>query len=860
MKIVTYLIAFVAAILMMNASNAGPADLSVSAIKLVDKERVGRTDFKYTYEVEVTNRAEALPVVISTVTSRFPQTQVIDGKLLFTDIPAVGTSTSRDTFTIQQDRRFRLNANTFSFDFSVDYSLEDLLLPPKPDPCDQSSTICESALVDPYILVSTIDGASISTVVSEGNAEIFSLEWTPVGNFVGLTVTFPGHPPLDQIQIETVLPGLGRANAVAAAMVSLATPIEGGGLNLFNSPAAQAGNHWGCDGVPKGTSCGQDGGCCDIHDVCIDRSCRGQNNSGNVIICSAKEALYLGCIASGQLSTVCAALRCSSDCMKCHRDVVRCFLLDLPPRTPSQCWETVDFFGNTDCGKLQQCIINDAIITDPCVCAAANYKSVDLCTDGSGGNGSSSGDPHLVTFDRLAYDFQGVGEFVLVRSIDDNLEIQTRMAPWGASRFVSINSTVAMNVAGDKVGVYLGRTPPLYVNGVPSTLTGEVVQLPNGGQIEPTQRGFTIVWPDSSLVDVTSMGSYLNLRIRLDALRQERVEGLLGNFDVTRVNELVTREGVILNTPPSYNELYKQYGNSWRITQEESVFDYINNNTTDTHTDLTFPGGFISSVVLSDSARLDAELICTGAGVTNPVLLENCILDVGLTGDSSFAEFPASVVPPEDSITIDALLGHTIDNPAKSCLDIQQFGVVNGDKKYWIKLPSGIFEMHCNFSADAGGWTRVGALDTSTGYCGNNALVDLRVDPDASMGKIPDSDAQALMSGTPDSPMELMYLSRSDGRYVWHALENVTDFDTSSKHNSSSFYCSNWHCDDGSLDASACGTEGQGCPVTAHGIGGFTKKIYVDSNFSRHIRGMHVNGSMCGLPNYERASTWIYVR
>ena len=143
---------------------------------------------------------------------------------------------------------------------------------------------------------------------------------------------------------------------------------------------------------------------------------------------------------------------------------------------------------------------------------------------------------------------------------------------------------------------------------------------------------------------------------------------------------------------------------------------------------------------------------------------------------------------------------------------------------------------------------------------GTIQLADLRFDPDASMGKIPDTDAQALMTQTPDSPMELMYFSRSDGRYVWHALESVTDFDTSSKHTSSSFYCTNWHCDNGTIDSSACGSEGQGCPVTAHGIGGFYKKIYVDSNFSRHIRGMHMNGNMCGLPNYERASIWIYVR
>ena len=82
----------------------------------------------------------------------------------------------------------------------------------------------------------------------------------------------------------------------------------------------------------------------------------------------------------------------------------------------------------------------------------------------------------------------------------------------------------------------------------------------------------------------------------------------------------------------------------------------------------------------------------------------------------------------------------------------------------------------------------------------------------------------------------------------------------SSRHTSSTFYCENWHCDDGSIDASVCGTEGDGCPVTAHGIAGFTKKIYVDSSFTAHMQGFHGNGNMCGLPNYTRASIWVYVR
>ena len=168
--------------------------------------------------------------------------------------------------------------------------------------------------------------------------------------------------------------------------------------------------------------------------------------------------------------------------------------------------------------------------------------------------------------------------------------------------------------------------------------------------------------------------------------------------------------------------------------------------------------------------------------------------------------------------------------------------------------------MHCDFSSDTGGWTRVGALDRSQAYCTTTGFTDMRNAPDASAGKVPDEDIHAIMSQTVGSPTELMFFVRGSERYVWHTLQNVEDFDTSVRHSSSGFYCTNWHCDNGSIDASRCGSEGNGCPVTAHGVGGFTKKIYVDSFFGAHQRAFHSNGNICGLPNFTAASIWVYVR
>ena len=145
-------------------------------------------------------------------------------------------------------------------------------------------------------------------------------------------------------------------------------------------------------------------------------------------------------------------------------------------------------------------------------------------------DGHGWGDTHLVTFDGLAYDFQGVGEFIMVRSLSDSLEVQARMKPWRGSRVVSVQNAVAMDVAGDRVGVYVDRTPALYVNGVPTELGAEGMSLASGGAVVARPGFFDVSWPDGGRAEINTLGSYLNLKIWLPQDQQGLVEGLLGEL------------------------------------------------------------------------------------------------------------------------------------------------------------------------------------------------------------------------------------------------------------------------------------------------------------------------------------------
>lgn len=264
---------------------------------------------------------------------------------------------------------------------------------------------------------------------------------------------------------------------------------------------------------------------------------------------------------------------------------------------------------------------------------------------------SGQGDPHLVTFDGLAYDFQGAGEFVLAESLDDDFGIQARMQPYSGSRLVAVNTAVAARVVGDRVAVYAGRTPAVFVNGFPLGID-ELATMPGGGLIDyrPGLGLTTLVWPDGSELQLHIIGTHIDVLVGLASSRGGRVRGLFGDFDGSTMGDLMTRDASVLTTPVSRQALYGAYAESWRIQQASTLFDYFNGETTDFYTDRAFPDALSGADTLPQAVRDQAQAACANAGITDAVLLSNCILDVGLTSDPTFANLPAGITPPQDSV------------------------------------------------------------------------------------------------------------------------------------------------------------------------------------------------------------------
>lgn len=290
--------------------------------------------------------------------------------------------------------------------------------------------------------------------------------------------------------------------------------------------------------------------------------------------------------------------------------------------------------------------------------------------------GQSFGDPHLITFDGLRYSFQTVGEFTLAKSNDGKFEVQVRQTPVNSN--LSLNSAVAMKVGSDRVALYSKDFPdadtsiPLRVNNKPTTIQGDKLTLPSGGVIAKTGNTYVVDFTTGEKVVITptSAGGNPFLNVSPFVYNQSgKYSGLLGNInnnpnddqetrgggnvliskstygDVNRVLNLVGLRvpGALAGAEKLYfDQLYKEFGNSWRIKQEESLFDYLPGKTTQNYTDTSFPDQYLKLEMLSAEQVQKARKECTEAGVDQN-LMEGCIFDVGFSGFSDFARTTAQI-------------------------------------------------------------------------------------------------------------------------------------------------------------------------------------------------------------------------
>lgn len=249
--------------------------------------------------------------------------------------------------------------------------------------------------------------------------------------------------------------------------------------------------------------------------------------------------------------------------------------------------------------------------------------------------GSSGNDPHLNTFDDVAFDAHAQGEVVLAR--DQGMQVQARMAPVPGSSWAANNTAVALEVEGDVV--VLDRQAEAafphhaLVNGQPQALGDpDQVELPGGGSLTRSGAGVITTWPDGSSVTATLTRGHVNVFVLVAGEREERVVGLLGDADGDSADEPFTADGDVF-AEPSPQDL-SMVVDSWRVTDADSLFPG----------GLTHDDAFPSQAPNLDDLPADrvslAQSVCAGRGLAG-VDLANCTMDVAVTGDPVLANAAA---------------------------------------------------------------------------------------------------------------------------------------------------------------------------------------------------------------------------
>ncbi|MGH9872285.1 MAG: multicopper oxidase domain-containing protein [Pyrinomonadaceae bacterium] len=288
---------------------------------------------------------------------------------------------------------------------------------------------------------------------------------------------------------------------------------------------------------------------------------------------------------------------------------------------------------------------------------------------GSMNDAADVGDPHIRTVNGKSYDFQAVGEFILVRDREYGLEIQARQTPVptanpitdgysGLTASVSVNTAVAARVGSHQISyqpteVEGNSRLQFFLDGKPRELSTAGIDL-EGHRVSAFdangETGLRVDFAHGAVLTVAPRLWHIWI-LDIHVSHTQADEGIMGSIsEQTWLPTLPS--GVTVGPMPEspherYITLYKTFADAWRVTEESSLFMYARGTSTETFTDRDWPAETPPSV-LKPQFQIpgftpplgipvpEAAEICKE--VTIDYLHAHCVFDVATTGDEGFAK------------------------------------------------------------------------------------------------------------------------------------------------------------------------------------------------------------------------------
>ncbi|MFN3388182.1 MAG: hypothetical protein ACK40O_04575, partial [Allosphingosinicella sp.] len=302
----------------------------------------------------------------------------------------------------------------------------------------------------------------------------------------------------------------------------------------------------------------------------------------------------------------------------------------------------------------------------------------DWCNSAPTSGPSDRGDPHLITTNGVAYDFQAAGEFVALRNAGTGFELQTRQTPilttftpgpnayTGLSSCVSLNTAAAVRVGRHRITYQPSATRPegadrmeLRIDGRPVRLAARGVNLGAGNVVAQAASGGGV---DIKLADGTRLiitpsfwSSQNAWYLDIEVLNTPAREGIMGHI---AGSDWLPRapDGSSFGPKPGplaarHVLLNEKFADAWRVTPATSLFHYAPGTSTATFTDRTWPsprggdcrtstsGSALAALIRNPPDKAVGERaaqLCERLG--DKAAIANCVFDVTATGHAGFAK------------------------------------------------------------------------------------------------------------------------------------------------------------------------------------------------------------------------------